>query len=231
MDLRLTVDSRGDAKGTFTIMLRGRDAQEIAEMLLRAVGDERQKALRGVALGWVPFADVDDVVLSSSEGSWQVALRADLTIPAYAEVEGSGPPSSRTWLLPGLEPLHAVFPRPSASTLAATYAGQGKRQSALAVSHAVQYHAHRKVELPSGARIFSLPGPFEVKAARLEASRRIAVSGTVIEDDFVLGVPTGTIPSRDYGTFVTDVHLTDDAFLAATRVKPAADKRGTNVKP
>jgi hypothetical protein len=88
------------------------------------------------------------------------------------------------------------------------------------VSHAVQYHAHRRVELPSGARIAVLPGPFEVKTARLDASRRIAVTGQVIEDDFVLGVPTGTISSKDYETFVADVHRTDDAFLAATRVRP-----------
>jgi hypothetical protein len=225
IDLRLAVDANGDARGTFTIVLRGRDAQEIAEMLLRSVGDERRKALRGVALAWVPFADVDEVTLSSNEESWQIALRADLTIPSYAEVAGA--PSSRTWLLPGVDPLHSVFPRASASTLGATYAGQGKRQSALAISHAVQYHAHRRVELPSGARIASLPGPFEVKSARLEASRSIAVSGAVIEDDFVLGVPTGTIPSKDYETFVADVHRTDDAFLAATHVTPASEKRVT----
>ena len=36
-------------------------AQEIAELLLRVVGDERQKALRSVALAWVPFADVEVV--------------------------------------------------------------------------------------------------------------------------------------------------------------------------
>jgi hypothetical protein len=228
IDLRLAVDANGDARGTFTIVLRGRDAQEIAEMLLRSVGDERRKALRGVALAWVPFADVDEVTLSSNEESWQIALRADLTIPSYAEVAGA--PSSRTWLLPGVDPLHSVFPRASASTLGATYAGQGKRQSALAISHAVQYHAHRRVELPSGARIASLPGPFEVKSARLEASRSIAVSGAVIEDDFVLGVPTGTIPSRDYETFVADVHRTDDAFLAATHVTPASEKRVTKAK-
>jgi hypothetical protein len=223
IDLRLTVDPNGDAKGTFTIVLRGREAQEIAEMLLRSVGDEREKALRGVALAWVPFADVDEVRLSSNEESWQIALRADLTIPSYAEV--GGPPSARTWLLPGIDPLHSVFPRGSASTLGATYAGQGKRQSALAISRAVQYHAHRRVELPKGARIASLPGPFEVKSPRLEASRTIAVSAGVVEDDFVLGVPTGTIPSKDYEMFVADVHRTDDAFLAATHVTPVAEKR------
>jgi tetratricopeptide (TPR) repeat protein len=221
IDLRLAVAPNGDAKGTFTVILRGRDAQEIAEMLLRVVGDERQKALRNVALAWVPFADVDNVVLSSSEGSWQIAVRADLTILSYAEVEGGSKGAPR-WLLPGIEPLHTVYPRAFAGTLGATYAAQGKRQSALAVSHAVQYHAHRRVELPNGARVTTLPGPLEVKTGHVEASRKISVSGNVIEDDFALGVPTGTIAPADYDAFAATLHRTDDAFLAATRVQAAA---------
>jgi hypothetical protein len=88
------------------------------------------------------------------------------------------------------------------------------------VSHAVQYHAHRRVELPKGARVTTLPGPLEVKSAHLDASRKITVSGSVIEDDFLLGVPTGTVAPGEYEAFVTDLHRTDDAFLAATRVHP-----------
>jgi hypothetical protein len=220
IDLRLAVAPNGDAKGTFTVVLRGRDAQEIAEMLLRVVGDDRQKALRNVALAWIPFADVDNVVLSSSEGSWQIAIRADLTILSYAEVEG-GSPAAHRWLLPGIEPLHTVYPRAFAGTLGATYAAQGKRQSALAVSHAVQYHAHRRVELPKGARITTLPGPLEVKTGHLDASRKITVAGSVIEDDFVLGIPTGTVAPKDYDAFAATLHRTDDAFLAATHVLAA----------
>jgi hypothetical protein len=218
IDLRLVVQPNGDAKGTFTVVLRGRDAQEIAEMLLRVVGDDRQKALRNVALAWVPFADVDDVRLSSSEGSWQIAVRADLTILSYAEAEGGSPAAPR-WLLPGIEPLHVVYPRPYSGTLSATYASQGKRQTALAVSHAVQFHAHRRVELPKGTRITTLPGPLEVKTPHLEASRKISVAGTVIEDDFVLGVPTGTVAPADYDAFAATLHRTDDSFLAATHVQ------------
>lgn len=219
IDLRLRVQPNGDAKGTFTIILRGHEAQEIAEMLLRVVGDDRQKALRGVALAWVPFADVDDIALSSSEGSWQVALRADLTILGYAEPEGpSQPPAS--WLLPGLEPVHNVYPRPFAGLLGATYAAQGKRQNALAVSHAVQYHVHRRVELPKGAASpTGVPGPVDVKTAHLEASRKISVSGPVIEDEFVLGVPTGTVAPGEYEAFVADLHRIDDGFLAETVVR------------
>jgi hypothetical protein len=233
IDLRLSVLPNGDAKGTFTIVLRGREAQEIAEMLLRVVGDDRQKALRGVALAWVPFADVDHVVLSSSEESWQIAIRADLSILSYAESE-KGPFSATAsatgagslgWLLPGLDPLHTVYPRPFSGTLGATYAAQGKRQSALAVSHAVQYHAHRRIELPKGAKITALPGPLDLKGPHLDASRKITVTGNVIEDDFTLGVPTGTVAPGEYEGFVTNIHRTDDAFLAATRVHPESPSK------
>jgi hypothetical protein len=218
VDIRLVLDAKGNAKATFTVILRGRDAQEIAEALNKLVGDERQRALRGVVLAWVPFADVDDVALSSSEGSWQVAVRADLTIGAYAQIEGT--PAARTWVLPGIDPLHTVYPRAATGTLGATYGSEGQRETALAVSHAVQYHAHRRVELPPGATIARMPGPFEVKTPNLEALRHISVSGSVIEDEFTLGVPTGTVSAEAYPAFVANAHHADDAFLASTRVNP-----------
>jgi hypothetical protein len=217
VDERLVVRPDGDAQGTFTIILRGRDAQDIAEALERVVGDERQRALRGVVLSWVPFANVESVDLSSSEGSWQIALRAAVTIPGYAMAEGG--PLPRTWTLPGVEPVHEVYPRGSASTLSAVYATEGKRESALAVSRAVQYHLHRRVELPPGSEIVRVPGPFEVKTKELEASRRLAVEGGAIEDHLTLQVPTGTVPASGYDKFVADAHHTDDAFLASVRVR------------
>jgi len=231
IDERLTVDARGDARGTFTILLRGRDAQDIAEMLVRTVGDQRQRSLRGVVLAWVPFANVESVDLSSTEGSWQVALRATVTIPGYAEEDGARTPEGPTWILPGIEPLHTVYPRGSASTLSATYASEGTRESALAVSHAVQYHAHRRVELPAGATLVRTPGPFEVHTHALLASRRVRLTAgpsTIVEDDFQMGVPTGTIPASEYAGFVADAHRTDDAFLATTRIRtPIAPKPTT----
>jgi hypothetical protein len=224
IDLRLALDEKGDAKGTFTILLRGREAQEIAEALVRVVGNERQRALRGVVLAWVPFANVDDVALSSSEGSWQVSLRAELTVPSYAQVEGGGgvkgSSTKKTWVLPGMDPVHIVFPRPGVTTLGSTYAGQGARENALANSRAVQYHAHRRIELPPGAKIDRMPGPLAVKTPAVDAQRTLSVNGNVLEDDFILGVTTGTIPPDQYGAFVANVHKTDDAFLASTRVSP-----------
>jgi hypothetical protein len=227
IDERLTVDGRGDARGTFTILLRGHEAQEISEVLERTVGDARDRSLRGIVLAWVPFANVDSLDLSSKEGSWEVALRADVTIPGYAQSEG-GPPGSATWTLPGLDPIHTVYPRGSSSTLSATYATEGARESALAVSRAVQYHVHRRVDLPPGASVIRTAGPFDVKTAPLEASRRLHVTpgpNAAIEDDLTLEIPTGTIPASAYASFVRDAHRTDDAFLASSRIKLAKAAR------
>ncbi|MBX3186648.1 MAG: hypothetical protein KF819_06520 [Labilithrix sp.] len=221
IDVRLTVDEQGNAKGLLTVLLRGRSAQDLAEALVRLVGNERQRALRGIALAWVPFATVEKVELSSTEGSWQVAIRAELSVPAYAQVEGTKP-GSRTWILPGIDPVHYVFPRPYVTTLSASYAGQTTRENALAINHASQYHVRRRVELPAKAQIARLPGPFEGKGPLLSASRKISVSGQTIEEDFVLEVTTGTIPKDRYEAFVNEAHRTDDAFRASTRVKPPA---------
>jgi hypothetical protein len=219
IDERLVVDDQGNAKGVLTVLLRGRSAQDLAEALVRLVGNERQRALRGIALAWVPFATVEKVELSSTEGSWQVAIRAELTAPAYAQVEGTKA-GSRTWVLPGIDPIHYVFPRPYVTTLSAAYASQGARESALAISQAAQYHVRRRVELPPKASIARLPGPFEGKGPLLSAQRKISVAGNTIEEDFTLDVSTGTIPKDKYDAFVTETHRTDDAFRASTHVKP-----------
>jgi len=228
LDERLVLDAQGDARGTFAALLRGRDAQEIAELLVRAVGDARTKTLRGIVLAWVPFANVDSVELSSSEGSWQVAIRAEITIPAYAQVEAFPRGAGRrvddavTWVLPGLDPIHDVYPRGSSSTMSAAYATEGERESALALTKAVQYHLRRRVELPAGATVARAPGPFDVTTPALEASRRLRVevgAAPAIVDDLAVEVPTGTVPASAYAAFVDAAHRTDDAFLASARIK------------
>jgi hypothetical protein len=219
IDERLTVDDQGNARGTITVLLRGRAAQDLAEALVRLVGAERQRALRGIALAWVPFATVEKVELSSTEGSWQVAIRAELDAPAYAQVEGTKP-GSRTWVLPGIDPIHYVFPRPYVSTLGSTYASHGARENALAISHAAQYHVRRRVDLPPKAKIARLPGPFDGKGPLLVAQRKIDVKGQTVEEDFTLDVSTGTVPREKYDDFVLQAHRTDDAFRASTRVTP-----------
>ncbi|MGO9837332.1 MAG: hypothetical protein ACLP1X_24320 [Polyangiaceae bacterium] len=222
VDVRLALDAQGNARGTFAIVLRGRDAQELAEALLRIVGAERQRALREVVLAWLPWANVDDVQLASSEGSWQVSLRADVSVRGYAQPEGSG----GSWLLPGMDSLHWVSPRARASSLAATFAVRAGRESALAVSRAVQYHVHRRVELPKGGGVARMPGPLSIRTKLIDASRKIEVTtggaggtgSSAVEDDFVLGVTTGTVPATDYEAFAASTHAADDGFLASMRV-------------
>ncbi len=219
VDIRLALDNDGNAKGVLTVLLRGRAAQDLAEALVRIVGLERQRALRGIALAWVPMATVEKVELSSTEGSWQVAMRAELSIPGYAQVEGQKA-GSRTWVLPGLDPIHYVFPRPYATTLAATYATHGARENALAINRATQYHVRRRVDLPQNAKVARLPGPFEGKGPLLAAQRKLTVSGYTVEEDFTLDVTTGTVARDRYDDFVAQARRADDAFRASTRVTP-----------
>ncbi|WP_394826916.1 hypothetical protein [Pendulispora albinea] len=217
VDLRLALDDKGNAKGTFQATLRGRAAQDLAEALVRVVGVERQRALRNVVLAWVPFANVEEVALASTEGSWQVALRADITVGGYAQLEGSRP---RTWVLPGIAPIHVVFPRAFVTTLGSAYASVGAREDALAINRAIQYHAHVRIELPKGAKVVSKPAPFALKTGPLDAQRRVEVADQVLDDDFVLSIATSTISKSQYAAFVNNAHRTDDAFLTSTRIAP-----------
>jgi hypothetical protein len=216
VDVRLALDSQGGAQGTFAVVLRGRNAQELSEAFFRIVGAERQRALRDVVLAWLPWANVNDVKLASSEGSWQVSLRADVSVTGYAQLEAGG-----TWLLPGLDALHWSLPHAHVSSLGATFATRAGRESPLALTSALQYHVHRRVELPMGAGVTRLPGPTDVHAKLVEASRTIGIipDGRVIEEDFVLGVATGTVSPQDYDAFVSVAHAVDDGFLASTRVR------------
>jgi hypothetical protein len=212
VDVRLKLDAKGNAAGSFTILLRGRTAQSLADALEKVVGTDRDDMLRGVVLGWVPWANVDEVALSSTEGSWQVSLRASISIPGYAQAEGS------SWVLPGFEPLHAGFPRPFVGTLGSTFASQGARENALAIESAFQYHVHRRVELgPSLKLIGALPA-VEVKDDNLEALRRGKIDDGVLDEDFALSIATGTLDAAHYEGFADKAHRVDDGFQAATRV-------------
>jgi hypothetical protein len=219
VDLRLKLDEKGNAAGTFTILLRGRTAQSLADALEKVVGTDRNDMLRGVVLGWVPWANVDDVGLSSSEGSWQVSLRALVSIPGYAQAEGS------TWVLPGFEPLHAGFPHPFVGTLGATFASRGARESALAIDDAFQYHVHRRLELSPGMKLVSGIPAVEIKDDNVEALRHGKLDGGVLEEEFALSIPTGTLDTARYEQFADKAHRVDDGFQAATRVSGESPKR------
>jgi len=219
IDVRLSLDEKGNARGLFAILLRGRDAQQLSEAFVRIVGAERQRALRGVVLAWLPGANVDDVQLASTEGSWQVSLRAEVSVSGYAQAE-----AGTTFLLPGLDALHWAWPRAHVGSLSSAFATRAGRESALALSSAVQYHVHRRVELAKGAIIGRMPGPMDVKGKLVEASRRMVVAPDAIVDDFELGVSTGTIPAAEYGRFVAAARAADDGFLATTRLSWPAPK-------
>jgi hypothetical protein len=210
-----------------------------AEALFRIVGADRQRALRDVVLAWLPWANVDDdVTLSSGEGSWQVSLRADVSVSGYAQRK-----ETRRGCCPGSTRCTGSWPKARVSSLGATFAARADRESALAVSTAAQYHMHRRVELPAGAAIARLPGPVEVSADLLRASRKVAIiareiapkalpddkanvdaKANVIDEDFSLGLATGTIAKSGYARFVTAAHAVDDGFLASARVSKEVSK-------
>ncbi|MGK3984817.1 hypothetical protein WME99_17355 [Sorangium sp. So ce136] len=227
VDLRLTVDAQGNAAGTFTILLHGRAAQALSEAFETVVGTARREMLRGVVLGWLPWADVEDVVVSSTEGSWEVALRAAVTIHGFARPEGK---DGAAWTLPGLEPVHLVFPRAFTGTLGATYASRGARKSALAIETALQYHVRRRIELPAGYAVARAPEGVRVEHAGLAASRKGSY-GAAIEEDFALSLPTGTVAIDEYRAFVERVQAVDSGFMAGIRVARPAQAPGGAQKP
>jgi hypothetical protein len=216
VDVRLALDPKGDAKGTFTVLLHGRAAQALAEALETVVGTDRRQMLRSVVLGWLPWADVDDVSLSSTEGSWEIALRAAISVHGFGQPEGK---DGKTWIIGGLEPVHIVFPRTFVGTLGATYASRGARQSALAIETAIQYHLHRRIDLPAGATVVRAPTGVAIHDKRIDAARKGSFDGKSIEEDFSLSLPTQNIAADGYQGFVGAVHTIDDGFMAGTRVK------------
>ncbi len=215
VDVRLALDERGDARGTFTVLLHGRTAQSLAELFETVVGTERTAMLRGVVLGWLPWADVDDVAVSSSEGSWEVALRASIAIHGFGRPEGK---DGKTWVIAGLEPVHFVFPHAAVGTLGASYASRGARQNALSIEAPLQYHFHRTIELPANATISRAPAAVDVTDPNITARRELHRQGNHLEEDFRLSLPTGTVAAGRYQAFVGKVQAIDDGFMAGTRI-------------
>jgi hypothetical protein len=52
----------------------------------------------------------------------------------------------------------------------------------------------------------------------LQASRKGKLSPGVLEEDFALSIPTGTLDTGRYREFAQSAHRIDDAFQAATRI-------------
>jgi hypothetical protein len=216
VDVRLVLDAKGDAAGTFAAVLHGRAAQALSEAFETVVGTERQQLLRAVVLGWLPWADVEEVTVSPAQGGFGLALQASIRIHGYGRPEGR---SGQVWALPGLEPVHLVFPRAAVGTLAAHYASRAARQSALSIEVPLLYRVRRRIELPAGATVTKSPEPVRVQDARIDATRKVSVEGQVIDETFTLSLPTGTVAADSYQQFVEKVHAVDGGFMAVTRVK------------
>lgn len=215
IDIKLVLDQAGVARGTFAIALHGREAQSLADAFDTVVGSDRRDLLRDIVLTWVPWADVEDVELTSSEGSWEISVRAKIAIFGYSQPETK---DGKTWLLPGLDPVH--LSRGYQSTLASLYTSRAGRESALSIERSLQYKVHRRIELPQGAVIVrAAPAKLDVAFAGLSASRNVTLTGNVIDEVFSLDLPTGTVSTGDYDAFAARIRAVDDGFLAGTHVR------------
>jgi hypothetical protein len=212
-DMKLVVDTKGVAKGTIHLVLRGHQAQALSESFNTIVGSDRVEMLRSVVLGWVPWADVDDVRLTSGEGSWEVSIDADIAIHGFGSPDGR---DGHSFVLNGFEPVHGAG---RGSTLGQSYATRGARQSALSIDSPIQYKLKRRIELAPGMTIEKPPAKVDVKDPNVVASRTTRIAGSVIEEEFALSLPTGTVDAGHYRTFVEDVGAIDAGFLAGIHVK------------
>jgi len=213
VDVRLSLGHDGHARGTFTVLMHGQPAQQLAQALEVVVGSRRQEMLRNVVLGWLPWADVQHATLASDEGAWQLSLRADITINGYARAESRAEPIVS---LPGFAPVHSVFPRPRATTLAARYAAQAERETALAVDQPLLYHVRCRIELPPDTKVVRLPQPLALEGLGLKATRTTTYDAGIVIDDFQLNLPVGAVAAADYPAFARDVRAVDDGFMHAT---------------
>lgn len=207
----LTVDETGKAKGTLSVLLRGRDAQDVSAVLEELAGEERDETLRGYVLAWMPTADVLNVKASAE--TWQVLLKADVEISAMLIPDGT------RFAITGTPPLHSGG---RAATLGATYASQAKRTTALSIRDAIQYGIHRVIRLPKGTAINTPLPALDVKdpGTNMAAKRTVKVDGTTLIEDFAFSLPTGVVSPKAFDAFTDVARLIDDGFQSVVRLTP-----------
>jgi hypothetical protein len=229
VDIRLVLAQNGDATGTVTITLRGGPAQQLADALEVVVGSQRTQMLANVVLGWLPFADVRSVALRSEEGSWDVSVEADVALIGFARPEERDRP---LFSLPGMSPVHVVFPYAISTTLGARYAREAGRTAALAIDSPLFYKVKRRIELPPGSKVAALPAALTVNETFVTASRTVSAEGNTLVEDIRLNLPVGTIDAESFDAFATAVQSIDDGFMHGLRVElPAAPKPDKAPKP
>lgn len=213
--LDLAVDDAGNAKGTFALLLKSRDAQDVAAILEETAGDEIDDALRAYVLGWVPGADVVEVKASAE--TWQVMITAKIEVPGLLVPDGA------RFSIAGTAPLHGGG---RAMTLGQTYAAQAKRTTALSIRDAIDYTIHRVIRLPAGTSIATpLPAvDISDETSSLKATRKVKVDGTTLTEDFTFSLPTGVVEPKKFEAFTANTRLVDDGFLSVIRVTPPGGK-------
>jgi hypothetical protein len=140
----------------------------------------------------------------------QLAIRADVELPGYAQAEVGG------WALPGLEPVHRLSESPR--TLGSAFARVRARESPLTVDAALQFRLRRRVTLPARASLLGSAPALVVRDANLEAFRGVTLSGEDVDERYELSVPTAVIEPARYERFIKTLTQVDDVFQSATRV-------------
>ncbi|HHH10579.1 MAG TPA: hypothetical protein ENK23_00680 [Sorangium sp.] len=210
LEVALTLQPNGDARGHFTAQIHGRAAQQLSLALEDEVGPQRTERLRHVVLGWLPWADVKKVKLAASSTSWRIALEADIAVVGLAQPQARG---SALYTIVGVRPLHGVYPRGQASSLAGQYARHAARTTPLAINAPQLYRFTRTITLPAGSRLVRTPAAAELTALGISAQRLVTVAGRRLRDTFVFNLPVTTIAAKDYATFAASARAIDDAFL------------------
>lgn len=208
----LTVDETGKAKGSFALLLKSRDAQDVAGVLEEEAGEERDDALRAFVLAWMPDADVLEVKASAE--TWQVLLTAKIEVPQLLVPDGT------RFAIAGTPPLHGGG---RAATLGGTYAAQAKRTTALTIRDAIQYTIHRVIRLPKGISISTPLPAVDVTDAgtSMKATRKVKVDGSNVMEDLTFSLPTGVVSVKGFDAFVASARAIDDGFESVIRVLPA----------
>lgn len=217
IDIALQLDEHGLAKGSFRADLHGRAAQSVAGALETLVGESRTNLLRSIALGWIPWADIRNVSLSSDKGSWEIAITADIAPSSFAEPEER---TQTSWALPGIQPFHSVLPNPHSSSLAARFTAQADRKSTLAVDSPLFFRVHRTVALPANWTITSTPPLLALLADRdspFAARRSMVERGSVLDETFELNLPVHVIEPDDFEAFSARIRSVDEGFAFSTR--------------
>ena len=70
---------------------------------------------------------------------------------------------------------------------------------------------------PAKAAVLRLPDGVKVEGPHLQASRRIVTTANILEDDFRLSLPTGTVSAEGYTGFVAKVQAVDDGTALFVR--------------